>query len=129
MNTASQSAYERLGGHEGVHTIIKDFITRVYDDMIIGFFFLKVDKANLIEKETEFAARHLGAEATYTGQTIPKAHGKHRINKGQFHRRLWLLEQTLKDHEVPEDIITEWLSHNSKLEAAVTDGTDCQPTP
>lgn len=128
--TSDNSHLSQLGGMDALHVIIEDFINRVYQDPIIGFFFLKVDKEMLIGHELTFAARHLGGDVQYTGRPLQHAHKQHPINSGQFHRRIWLLEQTLLSHEVPESIRHEWLEHNRKLEPLITDGTDCfPPTP
>lgn len=117
--------FARIGGQEGLERIIHRFIQRVYDDMIIGFFFVRIDKENLIAREVEFAARHLGGPSQYSGRPIGVVHKKHPINRGHFHRRLWLLSEVLKEFKVPEDIQTSWLAHNRQLESMVTDGSDC----
>lgn len=128
MSENETSHFAKLGGEEAVRGIIEDFVNRVYQDPIIGFFFLAIDKQALIGHEYTFAARHLGGDVAYSGRPLRQAHSKHPINKGQFHRRMWLLEQTLQDHHVPEEIVAEWMAHNRKLESLVTDGTDCAPS-
>lgn len=123
--------FDQLGGVEGIKPIIQSFIDKVYGDMIIGFLFINVDKEQLIAREVEFASRHLGGSVSYTGKPIGPVHRKHPINKGHFHRRLWLLGNTLDEHGVNPDIKERWLSHNRQLEPVITDGTDCvapQPT-
>lgn len=122
----SPSALERLGGKEKLYDIIQDFIRRVYADPIIGFFFLQIDQKRLIQREYEFATNHLGGHITYTGRSIAQSHQKHPINKGHFHRRIWLLDMVLQEHDVPDDIRESWIQHNKQLESVVTDGTDCQ---
>ena len=125
LKQTNPSDFDRIGGQEGLQVIIERFIKRVYGDMIIGFFFSKIDQDNLIAREIEFAARHLGGSVTYTGRPIGAVHRKHPINKGHFHRRLWILGEVLTECEVPEDIRNRWLDHNRQLETLVTDGTDC----
>ncbi len=114
------TAYERLGGAAAVERIVSDFVDRVVSDMMIGFFFTKVPITRLKQREFEFAARHLGATLKYSGRNLDEAHGPHKIMGGQFNRRLRLLEQTLMDHQVPGDIIAEWLAHNESLRAQIT---------
>jgi len=120
------SDFQSLGGEETLRPIIRSFIDRVYNDTIIGFFFMSIDKEQLIQREFEFAAQHLGAPITYTGTPIAQAHQKHPINNGHFHRRMWILEQTLREHHVDEAIIERWLAHNKAFLKAVTNGMDCQ---
>jgi hemoglobin len=119
------SAFSRLGGEEKLRNIVRDFIQRVYRDPIIGFFFTKIDQAQLIEREYEYAAQHLGADIAYQGRPIGRTHRPHRINLGQFHRRLWILQKTLEDHLIPPDIAASWLERERLLVNAVTTGLDC----
>jgi hemoglobin len=117
--------FEAVGGAEAVSAIIRDFIERVYADAIIGFFFVTIDKERLILRESQLAAAHLGGPQEYSGRPIHKAHARHPINRGQFRRRLYLLEKTLDAHGVPADIKERWLDHDRRLESAVTDGREC----
>lgn len=123
--TQTVTDYESIGGWDGVEAIIRDFIGRVYDDVIIGFFFWSIDKERLIRREAELASVHLGGPETYSGRAVHKAHARHPINRGQFRRRLYLLEQTLDAHSVPDAIKARWLDHDRRLESAVTDGREC----
>lgn len=117
---ASRTPLERLGGHEALRVIIDDFIDRVTSDVMIGFHFNNVDKDRLKRMEYEFAARHLGGSSEYTGRPLRAAHAPHRVLGGQFNRRLVLLEQTLRDHQVDTDVIQHWLEHNASLRDQVT---------
>lgn len=121
----SPTDYQRLGGEAGLRRIVADFVDRVFDDVIIGFLFVGVDRATLVEREVAFAAAHLGGPQRYAGRPIGAVHRKHPINRGHFHRRLWLLEQTLTDHGADRDVIDRWLEHNRGLEKAITTGLDC----
>ena len=121
----SMSDYERLGGEAGLSRIVTAFIDTIRDDTIIGFFFERIDRDTLIEREIEFASQHLGGPHRYSGRPIGRVHRRHPINRGHFHRRLWCLETVLRKHDVDEDIIARWLSHSRGLESVVTDGSDC----
>lgn len=119
------SFFEQIGGEAPLREIVEDFIGQVIKDPIIGFFFVNVDSAKLVQLEFEFASAHLGGPAKYTGRTMPESHRKHPINPGHFHRRMWLLEQTLDKHGVPENVKAHWLAHNRRLQAAVVSAKDC----
>jgi len=109
-----------LGGEAVLREVITDFIGRVTGDVMIGFHFRGVDRSRLIELEFEFARRHLGGQGIYTGRPLHKAHGPHRILGGQFNRRLRILDQTLQDHGVPEEVRRAWLEHNEALREQIT---------
>jgi hemoglobin len=94
---------------------------------MICFFFAKVDRARLKEREYEFAAKHLGADVVYTGRPIDVAHAPHPIMGGQFMRRLRLLEETLEEYAVPAHVRAHWVEHTKSLRPLVTRdaGDDC----
>ena len=74
------------------------------------------------------AAEHLGANVVYEGRPLDVAHGPHRIFGGQFSRRRQILIETLRDHDVPENVIDAWITHQDSLRALITKDADsnCQ---
>jgi hemoglobin len=114
------SPYERIGGEAGLRAIVDDFVSRVTSDIMIGFFFRGVDKEKLTTLETQFAASHLGGPSNYQGRPLKKAHEAHPIMGGQFNRRLTILDQTLRDHGVEDEVRTVWLEHNEQLRSQIT---------
>jgi hemoglobin len=124
------SDFEKLGGEERLRAIIDRFVDRIMDDMMIGFFFAKVDRRQLKQLEYEFAASHLGAKTRYTGRPLEPAHARHPILGGQFNRRMKILERTLAELNVPSDVAQRWLAHNERLRPLITRDTsqECDPT-
>jgi hemoglobin len=112
--------YDCLGGEPALRAIIDDFVDRVFDDIMIGFFFRDVDRRRIKELEFQHAAEHLGGPVRYRGRPLEVAHANHRIMGGQFSRRKELLRQTLVAHAVAPDIIEAWLAHTESLRARVT---------
>jgi hemoglobin len=118
--------FDRLGG-DRLREVITDFYRRVFDDVMIGFMFAGKDRARLIEKEWEMAARMLGGDVRYTGRAMPAAHARVPITGGHFDRRTQILRDTLAAHQVPRDIQDVWLGHVEALRAQLTadKGSDC----
>jgi len=114
------SDFDRVGGEEGLRAIIRDFVGRVFDDVMIGFFFRRVSRARIEEMEYQHAAAHLGGGVTYTGRDLARAHGKHPIMGGHFDRRLQILRNTLADHGVPGDVQERWLVYTELLRGEIT---------
>lgn len=104
-----QTPFDRLGGEGALRAILKDFYDRLFDDLLVGFFFQGKDKAQLIDHQYHFTARALGGPVTYSGKTIAAAHKPLPILAGHFDRRHLVLRQTLEDHRVAEDIREVWL--------------------
>jgi len=117
------------GGKAKLRPLLVDFYERVFDDVMIGFFFKGKDKERLVEKELEFALKLLGAGTEYTGRPIAEAHSAHRIFGGQFARRTQILRETMADHELPVPVREAWLKHTEGLRAQVTANKagECKP--
>jgi truncated hemoglobin YjbI len=111
--------FEKAGGETALRRILGDFYQRVFADTMIGFFFRNQDRAQLVELEYQLTAKTLGADIEYRGRSIREAHANHPIMKGQFLRRLRILEETLAAHEVDPAVRKAWLDHSRALEAAV----------
>jgi hemoglobin len=112
--------FEEIGGEPRLHVIIDRFIDRVFDDVMIGFFFRNATRERVKAKEYEFAARFLGAPIAYTGRPIEKVHAPHAIMGGQFMRRLQILRETLAEFAVPAHVAQAWLEHTRELMPLVT---------
>lgn len=123
----TKKLYEELGGLEKLKEIVNTFVDKMYDDIMIGFFFRKADKNRIKEKEFEFLAQFLGADIKYSGLALPEAHDKHKIMGGQFSRRKQILKETLEQYNIPENIINEIMEHteNFRMIIAKTKKSDC----
>jgi hemoglobin len=124
--TGAATPFQRLGG-DALRAIIVDFYDRVFADVMIGFVFAGKDRARLIDKEWELAARMLGADVRYTGKSMPEAHRRVPITGGHFDRRTQILRETLADHGVAADIRDAWLGHVDAMRAQITAdrGSEC----
>jgi hemoglobin len=116
---AGVSDFERVGGEAGLRAIIEDFTARVFEDVMIGFLFAGKDHRRITEMELRFAEEHLGGPRAYRGRSVREAHRRSPIMGGHFLRRRRLLENTLRDHAVPEDVVGRWLAHVDSLRADV----------
>ncbi len=105
--------------------VIPRFVDRMFADFIIGFRFAGKDRDRVVKHELELARRHLLGQGRYTGRPIGPLHRAMKINAGQFRRRLAILKTVLREHDVDEAVITQWIAHDRKLEPVLTDGTDC----
>jgi len=125
----ASTLFDDLGGEPALRQIIDRFVDRVFDDVMIGFFFRNARRERIKEKEYEFAARHLGADVAYTGRAIDEAHRAHPIMGGQFARRLMILKETLEAAGAPEHVKQHWLAHTESLRPLVTadSGRECDP--
>jgi len=121
--------FDRLGGEPTLRAIIDRFVDRLFDDLMIGYLFRAADRERVKAKEYEFAARHLGGPAEYTGRELSAAHRAHRITGGQFMRRLQILKETLAAFRVPPEVSDAWVAHTLSLQTEITDNAldQCDP--
>ena len=105
-----------LGGSSALDALITDFYDRLYDDLMIGFFFLPHDKARLIAHQVSYVRANLGAHRTrYEGAPMRRAHAHLPILGAHFDRRHTILAEVLRDHRVSEHVIAAWLDLDERL--------------
>ena len=123
----AKSDFDRIGGEPGLRAIIEEFIRRITTDIMIGFFFRRVDHARLERMEYEHAAAHLGGPVEYSGRPMKQAHRAHHIMGGHFERRKKILSDVLIAHGAPDDVRERWMAHLESLRAEVTHhaGSEC----
>jgi truncated hemoglobin YjbI len=115
----------RFGGPDTVERVTRRFVDRCFDDRIIGFLFAGRDRDSIARHELAHTLRLLGADVAYEGRPVVALHRPLRINAGQFRRRLALLRQEILREGLSEDTADAWLAPQRRMEAAITDGTDC----
>jgi hemoglobin len=117
-------------GEARLRAVITEFYARLFPDVMIGFLFAGKDRARLIDKEYEFTAQLLGADVKYTGRPMRTAHGQSPIFGGHFERRLQILRETLRDHDVDPEVQQAWIDHTLSLRAQITRdaGSECKDT-
>ncbi|HEX4452190.1 MAG TPA: group 1 truncated hemoglobin [Kofleriaceae bacterium] len=124
------TAFDQIGA-ETLRAVLADFYDRVFADVMIGFLFQGKDKARLIQLESELASRMLGAsDVTYTGRPMRVAHAQSPIFGGHFERRLQILRETLRDHDIDPEVQRVWIEHTEALRSQITKdkGSECKDT-
>jgi hemoglobin len=119
--------WDRVGGEAGARRLVAAFVDRVMADPIIGFRFAGVDRDRLVERELEHLSGILGGELTYTGRPLPAVHRPHRINRGQFRRRLALARTVAAELGVDAEVIAAWNTREAAMEAVIAGPEDCVP--
>lgn len=100
--------------------MIDDFVDRVFDDLMIGFFFANADKARIKQFELQHASALLGGPQAYGGRPLRQAHAAHPIRGGHFARRMQILRQVLAAHSVPPAVQAHWIEHDLALAGQIT---------
>jgi hemoglobin len=103
--TATTSAYDRLGGAEGVDRLIEGFYDRVRADPELAPFFEHADMGHLLSMQHEFVATALGGTESYSMGAIHDAHAGRGIRGRHFVRFLDCFLDSLKDSGLGADDI------------------------
>ena len=130
MSRGNPELFAKIGADK-LREVITDFYARVFVDVMIGFMFEGKNRKHLIEREWELAAALLGApDIKYTGRPMRTAHAAHTIFGGHFERRLQLLKETLRDHDVDLEVEKVWIDHTLSLRDQITrdKGSECKDT-
>lgn len=130
MSERGEELFRKIGEAK-LRAVVSDFYDRVFRDVMIGFMFAGKDKRHLIDREYELAARFLGAPGVaYTGRPMRTAHAGHTIFGGHFERRLQILRETMRDHDVDPEVQRVWVEHTNALRAQITrdQGSECKDT-
>jgi len=102
--------YERIGGEEAVNAAVDVFYRKVLSDDRISHFFDDVDMDEQIAKQKGFLTMAFGGPHNYSGKDLREGHA-HLIERGlndeHFDAVVELLGSSLKDLNVPDDIIQE----------------------
>jgi len=78
------SLFERLGGTNGVTSLVEDLVKRVSDDSRINAFFARTDAAALKEQLTDQICALSGGPCTYGGRDMRAAHKGMGIRNADF---------------------------------------------
>jgi len=112
----------KIGGDQKLEEVLLDFYGRMAHDLLIGYFFDNRDFRQIARKQKDFLLFAAGITSSYSGKTPTSAHLElPPILKGHFDRRLTLLRETLRDHQLsPEDIRT-WIGFENSFRNVVVD--------
>lgn len=94
------SLIRRLGGDEGVAALVEQLSARVKADPVMGPYFRDVDEEALNRHRAMFLSALLGGTQSYTGKTLPEAHGPFRLGDREFDAFLRVMRETLEAADV-----------------------------
>lgn len=101
---------DRIGGTDVIQAVHQRFYDALFDDAWLGKFFWGKNKANLIDKQTQFMCECMGSNGRYTGDTPAMIHMHMYITDEQFELRQHLLQQAILAQGLAADIAERWLA-------------------
>lgn len=105
--TNEKTLFEKIGGMDAVNAAVDIFYKKVLADDSISHFFSSTDMKAQAGKQKAFLAYAFGAPMAYTGKKMREAHSHMSLTDNHFNSVAGHLVATLKDLEVPQDLIDE----------------------
>jgi len=121
---SSSTLYARLGGYDGVATIVDDFLPRLRSDSQLGRFWA-YRGADGVRREKQLLINYLCASAggplLYTGRDMVTTHKGMRITASDWERLLGHLRATLDKARVAEPERRETLAFVESLRPSIVE--------
>jgi hemoglobin len=95
--------YDRLGGREGIRTVVDDFYDRLLADDDLGPFFADADMEKLRRTQTDHLCEAAGGPETYDAEPVREAHLHVPFTPAHIERAVELLYESLDAFDVPEE--------------------------
>jgi len=95
--------YDRLGGKEGIRSVVDDFYDALVEDPELGGFFEGANLEKLRQTQTDFLCEASGGSETYDAEPIREAHSHVPFEPSDIKRATEILKGTLEKHGVEEE--------------------------
>jgi hemoglobin len=105
--TAESSLYDRIGGEAAVEAAVDVFYRKVLADERINHYFDSIDMDAQRGKQKAFLTFAFGGPNQYQGKDMRAAHAKMKLSEGDFDAVMEHLGATLKELQVPDELIGE----------------------
>jgi hemoglobin len=107
-NTSTKSGggkklYDRLGGQDGITTVVHDFVALCASDNRINARFANADVPHLEKMLVEQICAASGGPCTYSGKDMKTAHTGMNITSDEFNALVDDLQKTLDHYKVAAD--------------------------
>ncbi|HEY5993517.1 MAG TPA: group 1 truncated hemoglobin [Gallionellaceae bacterium] len=105
--------FDAVGGLPTLQRVHKIFYDKVYAHDWLGQFFAGHSQEAIENRQTAFMAEKMGGPVEYWGKEIKYTHEAMYITQELFELRHALLEESLREAGVPEDLGERWLRIDS----------------
>ncbi len=106
---AKQTLFEAVGGLPTLQRAHKIFYDKVYAHCWLGQFFVGHDQQAIENRQTSFMAEKMGGPVEYWGKEMKMTHEAMYITQELFEVRHALLEESLREAGVVDELRQRWL--------------------
>ena len=123
-----KTLFELLGGRPIYEKVHKVFYDKVYDNIDLKHYFHGIDKDLISKQQTDFMISLMGGGMIFSGKTPNTCHTHMLITQELFDLRSQLLEDSLRECNVPADLARQWLdiAADSAKDLVRTDISQCK---
>jgi hemoglobin len=114
-----QTLFDAVGGLPTLQKVHKIFYDKVYAHPWLGQFFTGHSQTAIENRQTSFMGEKMGGDMTYMGKDIKTAHETMYITQELFDLRRSLLEESLREFGLSDDLRERWLRIDSAFTKAV----------
>ena len=101
--------FEQIGGRPVLEKVHKVFYDKIYEHPWLKKFFAHIEQEKIENQQTDFMISNMGGGKIYSG-ALPKNGHKHMfITDELFDLRTKLLEESLRECQVSDELISRWL--------------------
>jgi len=119
-STDWQGLVERVGGAAGIRRVLALFYRRLADDPMVGFHFAGRDLDEIIDGQLGFLLKAFGVASEFGGRHPSVAHRELApILRGQFDRRLTILEATLREEGLGDGDVAAWVGVERSMRSVI----------
>lgn len=124
MAIVEESLFNRLGGEEGISSIVDDILDAHLVNPVIKHVFLPISEnperlENFKKHVKEFLSSGTGGEAVYTGKDLPTAHKGLNTSEKEFMSAVDDILMVLSQHKIDEETKKDMLYILYSLKGAV----------
>jgi len=123
MATIDKTLFQRIGGLDTLKKVHKIFYDKVYAHEWMKLYFTDRPQTLLEDQQTDFMAQLMGGPKKYAGKTPKMAHQHIHITDDLFTLRQEILEESLREFGLADNLSKEWLMADSALKKAITKKT------
>jgi len=120
------SLFERIGGRPTLDRVHKIFYDRLYAHPWLGGFFAGVEQTHIEKQQSDFMSGAMGGPEAYAGRRPQDAHPHLFITEELFELRHQILEESMIEAGVPEDLRKEWLKIDGAFKRAIVKGSPAE---
>lgn len=111
--SVKQTLFDAVGGLPTLQRVHKIFYDKVYRHPWLGKFFEGHSQTAIENRQTAFMGEKMGGDVTYMGKDLKTAHETMYITEELFDLRRDLLDESLREAGVPDDLRERWLRIDS----------------